>query len=160
MPFDPLETDERLAEAFKRGPELETRLAIGCGGFVVIAFIGAGLFMFPFVIWPNIAEASRLYQNLGIGATLAGAFGFVAARKFGLAAAGGFVSAMLASALFLYIRLSQFEMGRGIEDLPQPAWPPAFVWLIPASVALFGALIAAAAVHASELQIGEEPQRP
>lgn len=160
MPFEPLDTDERIGHAKRRGPELETRLAIGCVGFVVVAFVAAGIFMLPFIAWPQVADARRLYLNLGIAAAFAGAFGIGASRRFGLAAAGGFVSGALASALFLYIRLGHFDMGRGIEDLPQPEWPSTFVWLIPAATALFGALVAVLGLKSSELQIGEDSQRP
>lgn len=160
MPFDPLNTDERVDHSVKRGPELETRLAVGCFGFSVIAFVGAGLYMLPFVVWPQVAAADRLYQNLGLSAVAAGAFGLVATRRFGIAAAGGFFSASLSSALFLYIRLGQFDMGRGIENLPQPEWPRVFVWLIPLAMVFFGALVAVLGLHTSELQIEEGPQKP
>lgn len=151
MAFEPLNTDEKLPQPIKSGPDLDTQMIGGCSGFVA-----SSVFTYALGIWPFFLLSSQMHllATLGLAAALgllpAAIFGGLIGSRWGLAPACGFFGGALTVAVFLYLSLGQVAMGHSVPDLPKPDYPASFAWLLPA-----GWILASLSICAFSAQIGE-----
>lgn len=131
MPFEPLQTDEKLDQPIKLGPDMDHMMLAGCFSFVSTAVLHYGLAVWPFLIFPTpylLETLGRCALFGGVPALFVTAYG---SRRFGVAAAAGSIGGAFSVAIFSYLRLEQFNMVRGNRDMPQPEFPSSWVWVIP-----------------------------
>src|SRR5436305_912297 len=105
MPFEPIETDEKIEGPIRR-KDFDAELLFGCTGFVLVAIGGYALTIWP-IFFANMQHSRDLMVALAEGAIPTSVFGAVLMRKFGLPGACGFFAAALASGIFLMLRLEQ-----------------------------------------------------
>lgn len=131
MPFQPIRTDEPHHGPPKKVKDLDTILLGGCS-----AFVGASIIVYILVVWPHfVFPTTHLLQtlaiNCGLGMLPAMIFGGYATRRYGVAAAGGFLGGALSTAIFLNLRLKQVLILEGVEEQPQPEFPASWQYLVP-----------------------------
>lgn len=130
MAFDPLETDEKLAEPVKRKSDLEASLMAGCSTIVAASFITYGLVIWPFFVFPEYTlKGLAMIALTGPGA--ATVFGIFLCRRMGISGASGFLGGSTTSAVFIYLRMQQTMLAVGSQDLPQPEYPVRWATLAP-----------------------------
>ena len=132
MPFEPLQTDEPVTSKGPKVRDLDSQMLAGCGTFVVLSLLTYFLAIWPHLAFFDTYRIRTLAIDCGIGMLPALLAGAVATRKWGLPAAGGFISGALAGAIFLLLRLKQIVLMEGTKDLPQPEFPANWQYLIPA----------------------------
>jgi hypothetical protein len=150
VPFEPLKTDELLDQPAKTGPDWDTLMLMGCGGFILSSVIH-----FALSIWPHfVFSAGNELKSLGVAALLglvpASIFAAIVVRRFGIPAAGGILGGSFATAIFLHLRLRQFDAGRGLPDFPQPEFPASWTWMAPMAWVIFTLIVTAACVRADD----------
>lgn len=153
MPFEPLQTDERLEAPAKRERDMDTVMLFGCSGFLVEAVASYGLTVWPWFVVPQMHQIGGLALAFALGAVPAIATGVMATRKFGLPGACGFAGGALASAIFMFLRLQQLVALRGNLQFPQPEYPNLWVWLVPGAFLLLVALVIAIFIPRGELSV-------
>lgn len=131
MPFEPLNTDERLEKPVRRERDMDDQMLFGCSGFVVASIGGYGLSVWPFFAFAQIEKIATLAQDCAIGFVPAVILAVLIARKFGLAGACGAVGGAMASAMFLYLRIQQAFMAHMARQAPEPDYPVVLQWVIP-----------------------------
>jgi hypothetical protein len=131
MPFDRLETDERLEASQKPGPDMDTVMLAGCSTFVGVSVTHYTLAVWPFLVFPAIYQLSTLALCGAVGGIPALGVSVWATRRFGLAAAAGAIGGSCALAIFLFLRLNQYNLVRSNPDFPQIEYPEAWAWAIP-----------------------------
>lgn len=143
MPFEPLQTDEKL-EGPPRKPQstFEKQMMSGCFVILVTCFLVYFVVMWPWFVFPAYTVPG-LINCLVFGAAAAAVLGIVATLKFQLAGGAGFLGGGLAAAVFMYLRMDQFMLGRGHNDLPQPEYPERWVILVPLAWVLLSAAVVA-----------------
>jgi hypothetical protein len=102
----------------------------GCATIVVASFVTYGLAVWPYFVLPEHTVAGLVTIVLS-GMAPASVFGSLAVRSHGLAGAAGFLGGAMASAVFVYLRLQQTQLGRLSYELPDPEYPAAWVWMLP-----------------------------
>jgi hypothetical protein len=156
--FEPLQTDEKLDRPVKPGPTFDTQMLIGCGSFVVTSFFTYALAVWPWLAFPLTHQVATLAWAIGLGLVPACVMGAVATRRAGLAGACGFLGGIMASAVFVHLRVDQHMLGRVVRDLPLPEYPTNWKYLLPAAYVLFAGIVIAFALPRGE--IGDEPEAP
>ena len=151
MPFEPLRTDEAVEGPAKKERDFDTQMLAGCTAFVAVSVLSYGLAVWPYFVFPNTHELRALALASGLGLIPAAVAGGYAVWKWGLAAAGGFVSGSLATAIFLMLRLKQVLLTEGIEDLPQAEFPQSWQYLVPGAWMLVVLALAALLLRKEEL---------
>ena len=131
MPFEPLRTDEPLEGPKTKHRDIDSQMLAGCTTFVSVSLLSYGLAVWPHFMFQNTHELKTLGLASALGLLPAAALGGYSVWKWGLAAAGGFVSGALAVSIFLMLRLKQVVMMEGIKDLPQPEYPESWQYLVP-----------------------------
>lgn len=131
MPFQPIRTDEPYQGPPKKPKDLDSIMLAGCG-----AFVGTSLITYVLVVWPHFAfPATHLLSTLaltsGLGIVPATVFGAYVTRRFGVAAAGGFLGGALSTAIFLNLRLKQVLIFEGVDEQPQPEFPASWQYFVP-----------------------------
>lgn len=126
MPFDPLETDERLEAPVKAAPDFDSQMLFGCS-----AFVSTSLGTYALAIWPFFAIAdthllNRLMLAALIGAVPSTIVGIAMTRRGGLAGACGYLGGTMALCVFLFLRIEQIMLGLKLKELPLPDYPPSF----------------------------------
>ena len=151
MPFEPINTDEKLEgrpNSRKPKTDFERQLMSGCMVILVCCFLVYGLSVWP---WFVAGEESPfktytvqgLINALAIGCGSASVIGLFATIKFKLAGGAGFMGGSFAGGVFMFLRLQQIMLGKGHNDLPQPEFPERWMYLVPlAWVLLTVALVA------------------
>ncbi len=133
MSFEPLQTDERLDSQVKRERDMDSEMLVGCTGFVLASVLHYFIGAWPFAIFSEI----YLLQTLAIASACAIIpsliFTAIATRKGGISTAAGCFGGGFAIAIFLYLRLEQFNLVRGQRDMPQPEFPPIWAVMLPAA---------------------------
>lgn len=151
MAFDPLGTDEKLAQPVKPEKDLDTILLGGCSTFVFICFLVYGLTSVPFYIFSDVYKLSSLIRTLAIGGIPACILGLIFTRRFGAAGFGGFLGGLLTSGVFLHLRLRQVMLSEWMKDAPQPDYPMSFIWIIPTVFVIGNILLALLVVKKNEI---------
>lgn len=153
MPFDPLETDERLETPVKPERDTDAIMLAGCTGFVSSALITYLLAIWPFFLFTEIHLSAELLRCALIGLLPALVFGGYVTRRFGLAAAAGFVGGGMSAGIFLYLRLMEVNLRRVQREMAQPDFPEAWVWIGPMAWVLLLFFVAALLIRPSEVDI-------
>jgi branched-subunit amino acid transport protein AzlD len=131
MPFEPLDTDEKIEAGYpRRKRDLETQLLGGC----MVVLVGS-LITYALVIWPWFTfkeyEISGLEKMAVFGGVPASIFGVVVIRKLDAAGLAAFMGGAMAAGVFVFLRLQQSNLGRYAQDLPMPEFPERWVMLVP-----------------------------
>jgi hypothetical protein len=125
----------------------------GCSAFVAISLVSYGLAVWPHFVFHQTYQLKILGLDCAIGMLPTAILGAVATRRFGLAAAGGFISGALATAIFLLLRLKQVLLMEGIRDLPQPEFPQSWQYFVPAAWMLTALIVAGLTLKKEEISI-------
>ena len=141
MPFEPLNTDEELAEAPRRKNDFEAQLMSGCSTIGVSSIITYFITIWPFTRFPEWS-VQGLLAIFAFGAFPACLFGIFLGRKFTLAGSSGFFGGALAAAVFMHLRLQQTMLGFYSRDSPRPEYPESFAAIIPILWFVVASLIA------------------
>lgn len=160
MSWEPLRTDEPIRGPVDKEADLDTQMLSGCTGFVAAALAGYGLAVWPFFVFPEAHTVRHLLLCLAAGGLPASLLGVGMARRFGLAGSAGFLGGGMATAVFLFLRLEQAVMFRGVPDAPQPEYPDFFKVLVPLAWVLWTAGVGALFVRWSELRGPDRPAQP
>lgn len=131
MPFEPLQTDERLDNAGPKPRDVDQVMLTGCSTFVAASIIGYLLAVWPFFTVPETHLARNLAAACGFGMTPALILTGFATRRFGLPGACGGLGGAMAAGIFLYLRMDQIMLGLTVRDLPRPDYPAAWAWIVP-----------------------------
>lgn len=131
MPFQPIRTDEPYEGPKNKTKDLDTILLGGCSAFVATSIITYVLVVWPHFAFPTTHLISTLILTSGIGMGSAAVFGAYLTRRFGVAAAGGFLGGALSTAIFLNLRLKQVLIMEGVEEQPQPEFPANWQYFVP-----------------------------
>ena len=156
MPFEPLQTDEAVEGPAKKERDFDTQMLAGCTTFVAVSLLSYGLAVWPYFVFQNTYELKSLALASGIGLIPAALVGGYAVWRWGLAAAGGFVSGSLATAIFLMLRLKQVLLTEGIKDLPQAEFPESWQYLVPGAWMLVVLAVSALLIRKEEFGPGEK----
>lgn len=151
MPHEPLGTDEKLAAPVKPERDLDTEMMHGCLAFVAPAMLAFLLAVWPHIAFSDVYRMQVLVMNTVLGLVPAVVAGIYAARKMGLAGACGVVASALATSIFLYLRMQQIELSRGVEEMPSVEYPPQFAWLLPLGWSLLFIVLALLCLRRDEL---------
>lgn len=152
MPFESLETDEKIEGAVKRPKDDDTQLLFGCGTFVMVSGLQLALICWPFFVFPKTHELSQLMIALAAAGIPALIAGVISVRKLAVAGASGFVGGAMASAAFMFLRLHEVSMGRYMHDAPQPEFPEVWTWIIPVAWVLLAAAVALLLIPKREIE--------
>ncbi|AIE84269.1 hypothetical protein [Fimbriimonas ginsengisoli] len=145
MPFEPLDTDEKLERPATRVRDMDDQMLFGCSGFLVASLGGYALSVWPFFVFPDTQRLSVLAISLGVGLIPAAILTVFASIKFGMAGACGGVGGAIATAMFLYLRLNQIFLAWMARRIPEPEYPASMQGLIPIAWILAVLLIGMAA---------------
>lgn len=156
MAFDPLQTDEKLDKGIKKQPDFDSQMLAGCTAFVGTSVLSYLLAVWPFFILPDMNRVVVLAADFGLGFVPFAGLGIYSTRKAALPGACGFLGGALATAVFLSLRLQQVMLGLKLRDLPQPEYPPSFVWLVPVAWLLLTLCIIA--IFLQKGGLSDEPQ--
>ncbi len=159
VPLDPDGSDEKSAKTDRPVPDMDTQMLFGCAGFVATAIGTYALAVWPHFLWLDTHLTATLALGAGFGLLPAAMVGAYATRKYGLAAAGGFLGGAICGATFLYLRLQQVMAFRGIRDAPQPEYPFAWMWMLPSGWVLLTLLLIALLLRREEFLM-EPPSKP
>lgn len=151
MAFEPLRTDEKLETPVARKKDMDDLMVAGCSGFVAAALLTYFIAIWPFLVFSEAERWISLAKGAGFGLLPAALLGILAARKFGLPGACGFVGGAMATAIFLYLRLQQAFIAGEADQAPPPDYPRAFLALLPLAWLLIAFAIALAFTPRSEL---------
>jgi hypothetical protein len=125
-------------------------LMTGCGSFLVVAVIGFGLVVAPFLVFLDTHRLSDLARNCALGMVPAAILSVVAVRSRGLATAFGVVGASLSAAVFLFLRLEQISMAAQAQQSPPVEYPDVFRYLVPLGWVLVSTLVAVASLKSED----------
>lgn len=125
----------------------------GCSGFVTASLMGYALSVWPFFAFQEAEKLSQLITASASGLIPAAIFGTIAARRFGLAGACGFVAGSISTAIFLYLRLNQAVLAGMAQQAPVPEWPGEFVTLLPLGYVLLAVFLAILAMPRNEAEL-------
>lgn len=158
MPFEPLQTDEKLDKPVKAERDFDSQMLAGC-----TAFVGTSVFCYLLGVWPFfvLTETNKLLMLLlacAFGLIPSAIFGSVITRKTGLPGACGFLGGAMAIAIFLFLRLQQVMLAKQIKDLPQPEYPSSWVWMVPLAWILVA--VGLVALFMPKGQFMDEPGTP
>jgi len=146
MPFEPLRTDEKLPTKQKPPKDMDSVMLTGCTGFVFASLLTYFLGVWPFLAFQDTHLAAIMGLCALLGLVPATVLGIVAARKFELPGACGYVGGAMALSVFLYLRLQQVMLGKSSTDLPRPDYPESWVWAVPLGWLIFSVLVAVLAI--------------
>lgn len=150
MPFDPLQTDEKLDAPAPAKRDMDTQMMLGCSTFGVVAGLILLFAALPHFLIPETQKLEALGRTCLFGLVPALAIGIAASRRLGLPGACGFVGGGLVSAVFLYLRLSQVLLTRYGDAAEQPDYPVAWGTLLPIAWAVVCTGLAALAMRRSD----------
>ena len=131
MPFEPLRTDEPRTGHGRKERDFDSQMLAGCSAFVAISLLSYAVAVWPHFVFYQTYQIRTLALDCALGMIPAAILGGFATRRFGLAAAGGFVSGSLATSIFLLLRLKQVLLLEGVRDLPQPEFPQSWQYVVP-----------------------------
>ena len=143
MPFEPLKTDEKLeGPPPKQQSPLEKQLMSGCMVILLTCVIVYGLCLWPWFTFQG-HTVSGLVKALTFGAGSSIVLGIFVTLKYGMAGASGFLGGAFVAAVFMFLRIQQYMLGKGHNDLQQPEYPERWQWLVPLAWVLLAVVIVA-----------------
>ena len=131
VPFEPIRTDEPHNGPKTNPRDFDSQMLAGCGAFVAASMLSYVIAVGPHFVFSRTYELNSLAMACGFGMVPAAILGGYATRRFGLAAAAGFVGRGLATSIFLLLRLKQVLLLEGEKNLPQPEFPQSWQYLLP-----------------------------
>ncbi|MBS1704533.1 MAG: hypothetical protein JST40_01555 [Armatimonadetes bacterium] len=143
MPFEPLQTDEKLDAPIKAEPDFDQVMLKGCSFFVVASLMSYFLAIWPWIAVKSPEKLGGFFLAVGLGFGTSGIFGAYCAHKSGLPGASGYLGGGLASAVFLHLRLKSLALGYDMREIPKPEFPLDWVWMAPVVWVLATLLVAA-----------------
>lgn len=143
MPFEPLNTDEKLDQPIKKRRDFEGHLMAGCMAVGLTSALIYILSAWPWLVFENHRVSGMtsivlfgLVPSLVVGAFTTWRFGFAGVS-------GSFGGGMIAS-IFIWLRMKEVMLGFLTTELPRPEYPERWGWMIPGgwfvSIALVSAL--------------------
>lgn len=158
MPFDPLQTDEKLDQPAAKERDFDAQMLAGC-----TAFVGTSILCYLLGVWPYFvfAESNKLVTlalSSGFGLIPSAVLGIVVTRKSGIPGACGFLCGAMAVAIFLFLRLQQVMLALQIKDLPQPEYPASWAWIVPLAWLL--TCVVLLVIFLPKAQFSDEPPEP
>lgn len=151
MPFEPLRTDEKLTEKAAKPKSMDDLMLGGCTGFVGVSVGTFLLAMWPFLVFGTTPAYQDLLYAFPIGLIPAAALGAYTSKRFGLAAACGFIGGAMAIAVFMHLIANRTMLALFAESGNRSAPPFILVYLIPVFWTLAAVGLAYAFVPKSEL---------
>lgn len=131
MPFDPLDTDEKLDKPVRRRKtSFEGELA---RGFFLIIMMSIGVFIWgwiPFFLLGDYTKAG-IFGTMLIGWLPLLGVGALLIRKFGAAGLSGFLGGSLPLTVFYYLTLAKTQLRNGVDNVAQLEFDPVMVYLLP-----------------------------
>ena len=132
MPFEPLRTDEKIDGKKVKGQTMDDVMLSGCTGFV-----GCSIGTFLLGVWPFLAFGSgdpvtpSLLLGFPVGLIPAAVFGSYMARRFGLAAACGYIGGAMALCVFMFLISQRLTLAIFLASGDRHFYSPVVVYLIP-----------------------------
>lgn len=159
MAFEPLRTDEKLDTPPPPERDIDSQMIAGCSGFVGASLITYGLSVWPFFAFTQTHLVADLVWAGLIGLVSSLVFGAYVTRRYGLAAACGFVGGGLTTGVFLFLRLTtEYQTRQGSPDLQHPEYPASWVWIVPTIWVLATLVVTVLFLKRSEIDVrGDQP---
>jgi hypothetical protein len=151
MPFEPLQTDEKLETPVPRQKDMDAQLLMGCTGFVLASIGGYVLSIWPYFAISNVDKFQGLQTASLLSFVPATIYGALLTRKFGLPGACGFFAGALATAIFLILRMQQIFLAGEARPEFKPEYPPIITYLFPAAWLVWAAIVALLVMPKHEL---------
>lgn len=131
MPFEPLETDEKL-DAEVRRTDIDAHLIRGCMVFAGVSLVAFALIVFPFFVVNNLNETGGLMKACLIGGVPSLILGILASRFGSVAGASAFVAGSLMGSVFLFLKLQQMPALVLNGESPPLDYPASMAYMLPA----------------------------
>ena len=138
MPFEPLQTDEKLDQPAKRQRDFEGHLMSGCMAVGLTAFFIYALSAWPWFVFED-HRVSGIRSIALFGGVPSLIFAFVSTVRFGYAGLSGSMGGGMIAAIFIWLRLQEISVGINNPDRLQVEYPVRRTWMIP--LAWFGAIV-------------------
>ncbi len=123
MPFEPLQTDEKLDTPVPRAKDIDSQLLTGCTGFVLASIGSYFLSIWPFFTSADAYRSQALLTACLMAFVPSTLYGALLTRKFGLPGACGFFAGAMATSIFLVLRLQQLFMAAQVRVEHTPDYP-------------------------------------
>lgn len=160
MPFEPLRTDEPRSGPKTKQKDFDTEMLGGCSAFVTVSLLTYFMTVWPHLVFYETYRLSTLALDCVLGMLPALILGGYATRRFGLAAAGGFIGGSLAAAIFLFLNLKRVLLSENLpqmnKDLPPAEFPQSWQYFVPLAWMLASFLVTAFLLRKEELVPKEE----
>lgn len=121
---------------------MDTQMLFGCSAFLICAFGGYGLSVWPWFTFQDAERLTTLLLCTVLGILPTATAGLLMVKRAGLGAACGLAGGASASAVFLYLRIQQTFMAYNAQQAPKPEYPEWLAVAIPAGQFLLVAAIA------------------
>jgi hypothetical protein len=132
MPFEPLQTDEKIEGKPAREKSMDDAMLKGCSGFVGCSMITFALGVWPFLAFGSVDQTgTNVLLGFPIGLIPAAIGGIYVCRKLGLAAACGFIGGAMAIGVFLFLISRRLMLAIFLASGPRQFYSPFAVYLIP-----------------------------
>lgn len=155
MAFEPLQTDERVEGPAKRQRDFDAQMLFGCTAFVITSLITYLLAVWPWFAFPATHTVPVLGLAVACGFVPSAAFGIAGMRRAGLAGGCGYLGGIMATAIFVHLRMDQHGLGRFARHLPLPEYPDNWKFLLPSAYVLVAGILLVAFLPRGEIQ--DEP---
>jgi hypothetical protein len=143
MPFEPLRTDEKTEGKKFKAHDMDALMLSGCSGFVGCSLITFFLGVWPFLLLgSNEPVEPKLLWAFPIGLIPALAAGGYGSRRFGLAAACGFIGGSMALTVFMLLISQRLTLAIFFASGDRHYYAPNLVYLIPVLWLVLAALMA------------------
>ncbi len=153
MPFEPLRTDERVEGKKVKAHDMDALMLSGCSGFVGSSVITFFLGVWPFLLLGSTEPVEpKLLWAFPIGLMPALCAGAYASRRFGLAAACGFIGGSMALTIFMLLISQRITLAIFFASGDQHYYSPITAYLIPITWQFIAALTAYVFTPKSELR--------
>lgn len=160
MPFEPLRTDEPRPRNQAKPKDFDSEMLAGCSSFVLVSLLTYFMVIWPHLVFYETFRLATLGLACGLGMGPAAILGAYGTRKFGLAAAGGFVGGALASSIFLFLNLKRILLAENLpdmnRDLPKPEYPQSWQYFVPLAWMLAVIVIAGVFLRKEELALDKD----
>lgn len=132
VPFEPLQTDEKIEGARIKREDVDAPLIRGCMVFAVIAILTYALFIWPFFAFGQLHLGSGLMRDFLIAAIPSLVVGIVGSRLAGVPGASAFVAGGMMGGVFAHLMIRQaFALGGKAEGMLPPDYPASWAWMLP-----------------------------
>jgi hypothetical protein len=153
VPFEPLHTDEKIDGKKVREKSMDDVMITGCTGFVGCSVGTFLLGVWPFLVFGSAqVQSSSLLLGFPLGLLPAWILGAIVSRKYGLAAACGFIGGAMALGVFMFLVSNRLMTAIFLASGPRHFYSPVVVYLIPVAWLVICLAIAYVFLPKSELR--------